>query len=110
LPAHDNGIAFPLAANYHLITIIMRFNNPHMERRALGFLAGRISFKTRDTNETAVPSQALGSLATKGSEGHAAVVHRLRGRASNPAAPSVATVSELSTAVGSQGEEGLNGS
>jgi hypothetical protein len=46
--------------------IIIRFLTTDMERRALGFLAGRFSFKTWETGETAVPPQALGSLATEG--------------------------------------------
>lgn len=46
--------------------VIIRFPDPDMERRALGFLAGRFSFKSWDTGETAVPPQALGSLATEG--------------------------------------------
>jgi hypothetical protein len=46
--------------------IIIRFSNPDTERRALGFLAGRFWFKTLDTGETAVPPQALDSLATEG--------------------------------------------
>jgi hypothetical protein len=46
--------------------IIIRFSNPDMERRALGYLAGRFSFTTWDTGDTAVPPQALGSLAAEG--------------------------------------------
>jgi hypothetical protein len=46
--------------------IIIRFTDPAMERRALGFLARRFSFKTWDTGETAVPPQALGTLAMEG--------------------------------------------
>ena len=46
--------------------IIIRFTNPEMERRALGYLAGRFSFTTWDSGETAVPPQALGSLAAEG--------------------------------------------
>jgi hypothetical protein len=46
--------------------IIIRFANPDMERRALGYLAGRFSFKTWDTGLTAVPANALASLATEG--------------------------------------------
>lgn len=46
--------------------IIIRFTDPAMERRALGFLAGRFSFKTWDTGETAVPPQAVASLAAEG--------------------------------------------
>jgi hypothetical protein len=46
--------------------IIIRFPNPEMESRALGFLAGRFSFKTWDTGETAVPPQAVSWLAAEG--------------------------------------------
>jgi hypothetical protein len=46
--------------------IIIRFPNVDMERRALGFLAGRFSFTTWDTGATAVPPQALGVLASEG--------------------------------------------
>jgi hypothetical protein len=46
--------------------IIIRFKNADMERRALGFLAGRFAFKTWNSGETAVPPQALGVLATEG--------------------------------------------
>jgi hypothetical protein len=46
--------------------IIIRFADPASERRALGFLAGRYSFKSWATGETMVPEQALGSLAAEG--------------------------------------------
>jgi hypothetical protein len=46
--------------------IIIRFPTAEMERRALGYLAGRFSFKTWDTGETAVPPQALTWLASEG--------------------------------------------
>ncbi len=46
--------------------IIIRFPNAASERRALGFLAGRFSFKTWASGETMVPEQALGSLAAEG--------------------------------------------
>jgi hypothetical protein len=55
-----------LESGYDAFMIIIRFSNPDMERRALGYLAGRFSFKTWDTGETAVPPQALGSLAAEG--------------------------------------------
>ncbi len=64
--ADSDDIAFPLTADYHIMMIIIRFNDPDMERRALGFLAGRFSFKTWESGETAVPQQALGSLAAEG--------------------------------------------
>jgi hypothetical protein len=59
-------IAVAPAPDYHILMIIIRFANPDMERRALGFLAGRFSFKTWETGETAVPPQALGLLAAEG--------------------------------------------
>ena len=46
--------------------IIIHFPSPEMERRALGYLLGRFSFKTWDTGETAVPPHALGSMALEG--------------------------------------------
>ena len=46
--------------------IIIRFATPEMERRALGYLASRFSFKSWETGETVVPPQALVSLATEG--------------------------------------------
>ena len=46
--------------------IIIRFPDAAMERRALGFLAGRFPFKTWATGETMVPPYALGSLASEG--------------------------------------------
>lgn len=46
--------------------IIIRFSDAEAERRALGFLAGRFSFKSWSTGELMVPEQALGSLATEG--------------------------------------------
>jgi hypothetical protein len=41
----------------------IRFPNTTTERRALGFLAGRYSFKSWANGETLVPSAALASLA-----------------------------------------------
>jgi hypothetical protein len=46
--------------------IIIRFADPVSERRALGFLAGRFSFKSWASGETMVPEQALASLAAEG--------------------------------------------
>ena len=43
--------------------IIIRFPDAETERRALGMLAGRFSFKTWDTGETMVPDNALPWLA-----------------------------------------------
>lgn len=46
--------------------IKIRFIDPATERRALGFLTGRFSFKTWSTGETLVPDAALGALANEG--------------------------------------------
>lgn len=46
--------------------IIIRFPDPELERRALGFLAGRFSFKSWSSGETMVPERALPALATEG--------------------------------------------
>jgi hypothetical protein len=46
--------------------IQIRFADAAAERRALGFLAGRFSFKTWATGVTVVPEAALASLAREG--------------------------------------------
>ncbi len=46
--------------------ILIHFRDPESKRRALGFLAGRFSFKSWATGEMAVPEQALAHLATEG--------------------------------------------
>jgi hypothetical protein len=46
--------------------IRIRFPDNTTERRALGFLAGRFSFKSWANGETLVPSAALASLALEG--------------------------------------------
>ena len=46
--------------------IRVRFPTPEAERRALGYLAGRFSFKTYATGETLVPAAALPFLAQEG--------------------------------------------
>jgi hypothetical protein len=46
--------------------IIIRFADTVVERRALGFLAGRFSFKTWSTGDLMVPEQALPALAVAG--------------------------------------------
>ena len=45
--------------------IIIRFPDDAMERKGLGYLAGRFSFKTWATGETAVPEVALAYMARK---------------------------------------------
>ena len=45
--------------------ILVRFPNAECERWALGFLAGRFSFKTWATGEVLVPESALAFLATE---------------------------------------------
>ena len=46
--------------------IRIRFDDAATEQRALGFLAGRFSFKSWANGETLVPSAALASLALAG--------------------------------------------
>jgi hypothetical protein len=46
--------------------IRIRFPDSAIEQRALGFLAGRFSFKTWSNGETLVPSAALAALAVEG--------------------------------------------
>lgn len=46
--------------------IRIRFRDSQTERRALGYLAGRFSFKTWDSGETVVPDSALPAMAREG--------------------------------------------
>jgi hypothetical protein len=46
--------------------ILIRFSDAESKRRALGFLAGRFSFKSWASGEMAVPEAALAHLATEG--------------------------------------------
>jgi hypothetical protein len=46
--------------------IRIRFNNADSERRALGYLSGRFSFRSWADGETLVPEQALAALAVEG--------------------------------------------
>ena len=51
--------------------IIIRFPDEPAKRRALGFLAGRFSFKSWATGEMMVPPGALSALAMEGIPFHA---------------------------------------
>ncbi len=46
--------------------ILIRFADPATERRGLGYLAGRFSFKSWANGETAVAEAALADLARAG--------------------------------------------
>jgi hypothetical protein len=46
--------------------VITRFPDPDTEKRALGFLAGRLSGKSYASGETVVPEAALAHLALEG--------------------------------------------
>ena len=46
--------------------ILIRFSDPEMELRALGYLGGRFRGKTWDTGETLIPDEALAHLAAEG--------------------------------------------
>jgi hypothetical protein len=72
--------------------ILIRFPDAESKRRALGFLAGRFSFKSWATGEMAVPEAALSHLATEGvtfSVEGAATYERLISAVRSPAAPAV---------------------
>ena len=45
--------------------VLIRFPDTDSERRALGYLAGRFSFKTWQNGQTLVPEAALPSLAVE---------------------------------------------
>ena len=51
---------------YGFIMIVIRFSDREAERRALGFLAGRFSFKSWETGEVAVHESALPYIAKEG--------------------------------------------
>lgn len=59
--------------------IIIRFPDEAAERRALGYLAGRFSFKSWSNGEMMLPEQALAYLAKQdihfAVEGHAKYEH-----------------------------------
>jgi hypothetical protein len=46
--------------------IMIRFPDADVERRALGYLAGRFSFKSKASGETLVPEEALRAMAREG--------------------------------------------
>jgi hypothetical protein len=48
--------------------VVIRFDDVDLERAALGFLAGRFSFTTRDSGTTTVPATALPALREAGIE------------------------------------------
>jgi hypothetical protein len=58
-------LAIRICRNYSLAMIIIRFPDAETERKALGKLAGRFTFKTWENGETMVPKLALGYLATE---------------------------------------------
>lgn len=47
-------------------SIRIRFTDDESKRRALGFLAGRFSFKSYDSGEMLVAEQALSAMAVEG--------------------------------------------
>lgn len=73
--------------------IRIHFPDAATERRALGYLAGRFSFRTFDDGETLVPESALAALAVEGIpfnvEGPATYERSILPKVRNPAAPAV---------------------
>ena len=56
-------IAMDRADGYDVTMIIIRFPDDATKKRALGYLAGRFSFKSWATGEMMVPPDALAELA-----------------------------------------------
>jgi len=52
--------------NIHSTMVVIKFPDKETERQAIGYLAGRYSFKSWDNGETLVPEAALSSLAVEG--------------------------------------------
>ena len=48
------------------VMVLIRFPDSESERRVLGYLVGKFSFKTWETGETLVPEAALQFLAVEG--------------------------------------------
>jgi hypothetical protein len=46
--------------------VLIRFSDPEVEKKALGFLIGRFNFKTWADGHTAIPERALAALASEG--------------------------------------------
>jgi hypothetical protein len=73
--------------------IIIRFPDAATERRALGWLMGRFSFKTWSNGETLIPAAALSALAAEGIrftvEGPATYERLIPATLRNPAASAV---------------------
>jgi hypothetical protein len=73
--------------------IIIRFPDDAVERRALGWLMGRFSFKTWSNGETLIPAAALSALAAEGIrftvEGPATYERLIPTTLRNPAASTV---------------------
>jgi hypothetical protein len=72
--------------------IIIRFSDAAAERRGLGFLAGRFSFKTWSSGKTLVPEAALAYLAREGISFHAegpATYEQLTSTVRDPSASAV---------------------
>ena len=72
--------------------VIIRFPNDAVERRGLGWMVGRFSFKTWANGQTLVPESALAALAREGipftSEG-AATYEQIVASLRDPASASV---------------------
>jgi hypothetical protein len=57
------GLGLIPAHAYDWAMVLIRFPNPEAKKRALGYLAGRFSFKSWATGEMIVPETALPELA-----------------------------------------------
>jgi hypothetical protein len=68
LRKRGNVAILPPALNHPMVIrmIIIRFPEKAAKKRALGYLAGRFSFKSWSTGEMMVPEEALSALAAEG--------------------------------------------
>ena len=66
LAQNRDGIAKQFPAAYNTSMIRIRFPDTASERRAVGYLAGRFSFKSWANGDTVVPPAALAPLALEG--------------------------------------------
>ncbi|HKB37651.1 MAG TPA: hypothetical protein VKD72_14485 [Gemmataceae bacterium] len=69
--------------------ILIRFPDAASERRALGYLAGRFSFKSWASGETLVPEAALSALAVEG------IRFAVEGHDSPPATPGLTSATTI---------------
>lgn len=51
---------------YNVLMVVIKFSDPQIEKKGIGFLSRRFVLTTWATGETVVPEAALAALATEG--------------------------------------------